>query len=79
MTQPAIAKVFTSGNSQAIRLPREFRLDTTEVFITREGDSLILTPRMMTWEGFDAGLSGFSDDFAVTGGAVDDPPRDALA
>ncbi|MCB0133933.1 MAG: AbrB/MazE/SpoVT family DNA-binding domain-containing protein, partial [Caldilineaceae bacterium] len=27
MTQPAIAKVFTSGNSQAIRLPREFRLD----------------------------------------------------
>ncbi|MCB0049878.1 MAG: AbrB/MazE/SpoVT family DNA-binding domain-containing protein, partial [Caldilineaceae bacterium] len=39
MTQPAIAKVFTSGNSQAIRLPREFRLDTTEVFITREGDS----------------------------------------
>jgi antitoxin VapB len=34
------AKVFTSGNSQAIRLPKEFRLDTDEVFITRSGDSL---------------------------------------
>ena len=79
MTQPAIAKVFTSGNSQAIRLPREFRLDTTEVFITREGDSLILTPRMLTWEGFDEGLSGFSDDFSGARGTVDDPPRDALA
>jgi antitoxin VapB len=60
------AKVFTSGNSQAIRLPKEFRLDTDEVFITRSGDSLILTPRMNSWDGFVEGFSGLSEDFAVT-------------
>lgn len=72
------AKVFTSGNSQAIRLPKEFRLDTKEVFISRLGDSLILTPRMNSWEGFAEGLSGFSDDFAVTDELAADTPRKAL-
>lgn len=46
MMNTAIAKVFTRGNSQAIRLPKEFRLDVSEVLIYRSGDSLILTPRM---------------------------------
>ena len=74
-----IAKVFTSGNSQAIRLPKEFRLDTDEVFIHRSGDSLILTPRMHSWDGFAEGLSGFSDDFEVAGGVTEDPSRILLA
>lgn len=72
------AKVFISGNSQAIRLPKEFRLETDEVFISRSGDSLILTPRMKSWEGFREGLSGFSDDFVVTGGLSSDSPRRTL-
>jgi antitoxin VapB len=72
------AKVFTSGNSQAIRLPKEFRLDTDEVFISRSGDSLILTPRMTSWEGFAEGFSGFSSDFAVTDELSADIPRKAL-
>ena len=38
------AKVFQSGNSQAVRLPREMRLDVSEVEITRHGDLLILRP-----------------------------------
>lgn len=75
----AIARVFTSGNSQAIRLPKEFRLDTTEVFIHRSGDSLILTPRMTSWEGFVEGLSGLSNDFDVTGGLAADVHRESLA
>jgi antitoxin VapB len=75
----ATAKVFISGNSQAIRLPREFRLNTTEVFIYKSGDSLILTPRMTSWEGFVEGLSGFSNDFIVMGGLTADTPRKALA
>ncbi|GEM45462.1 antitoxin [Deinococcus cellulosilyticus] len=37
-------KVFTSGGSQAVRIPREFRIDTTEVTIERIGASLIITP-----------------------------------
>ena len=70
-----VARVFVSGNSQAIRLPKEFRLDVEEVYIYRSGDSLILTPRMKSWEGFAEGLSGFSDDFAVSGGLDCDAPR----
>jgi len=76
--QPAIAKVFISGNSQAIRLPKEFRLDTNEVFIYRSGDSLILTPRMQTWEKFAEGFTGFSDDFSITGGLAEESPRTAF-
>ena len=78
MTHTATAKIFTSGNSQAIRLPKEFRLDANEVFIQRSGDSLILTPRMMSWDGFAEGFSGLSDDFAVCGGVAEDAPRNAF-
>jgi virulence-associated protein VagC len=38
------AKVFWSGRSQAIRLPREYRLSCREVTIHRQGDSLVLEP-----------------------------------
>jgi antitoxin VapB len=49
----AIAKVFETGRSQAVRLPKEFRFDTPEVYIRREGASIILTPKPdMTWEEF---------------------------
>ncbi len=38
---PHIAKVFQSGNSQAVRLPKEFRFDVEEVEVSREGDAPI--------------------------------------
>ena len=40
----AVAKVFWSGRSQALRLPREFRLDVNEVRIHREGKRLVIEP-----------------------------------
>lgn len=36
------AKVFQSGNSQAVRLPKAFRFDTREVEIFRRGDEIVL-------------------------------------
>lgn len=39
------AKIFKSGNSQAVRIPKELRLDATEVEIFRRGDELILKPK----------------------------------
>lgn len=39
-----IAKVFWSGRSQAVRLPKEFRFDADAVRIRREGDAVILEP-----------------------------------
>jgi antitoxin VapB len=48
-----VAKIFKNGQSQAIRLPKEFRFDTDEVFISKEGDKVILLPKLkMTWEEF---------------------------
>jgi antitoxin VapB len=37
----ATAKIFTTGNSQAIRLPKAFRLDTEEVWISKSRDGII--------------------------------------
>lgn len=39
------AKIFKSGNSQAVRIPKEFRLDVTEVEICKRGDELVLKPK----------------------------------
>jgi antitoxin VapB len=38
----AVAKVFQSGNSQAVRLPKEFRFSSEEVEIFRRGDEVVL-------------------------------------
>ena len=39
------AKIFRSGNSQAVRLPKEFRVSDDEVFIKKAGDNLVLIPK----------------------------------
>lgn len=44
-TLPEVAKVFMSGRSQAVRLPKAFRFDTKEVTIERVGDAVILRPK----------------------------------
>jgi antitoxin VapB len=38
------ASLFRNGRNQAVRIPREFELEGTEVLMRKEGDSLILTP-----------------------------------
>jgi len=49
----ATAKVFETGRSQAVRLPKEFRFNTSEVFIRKDGNSVVLTPKPdITWEAF---------------------------
>lgn len=47
------AKVFMTGRSQAVRIPRQFRFDVPEVFVRRSGDSIVLSPsRRRTWGCF---------------------------
>jgi antitoxin VapB len=56
-------RVFRSGNSQAVRIPREFQFETDEVEITRRGDEVVLHPRSRNLRpAFDL-LAGLSDDF----------------
>ena len=57
------AKVFKSGNSQAVRIPKEFHLEGEEVEIRRQGGSLILRPRRKSWAALIESLKKFSDDF----------------
>ncbi len=71
------AKVFWNGRSQAIRLPREFRVEGTEVQIRREGERIILEPvggadwSDAFWEVF----GSFGDDFDL-GDRARRQPRD---
>ena len=43
------AKIFMNNRSQAVRLPKEFQFSTREVFIRREGDEVVLSPRPTEW------------------------------
>ena len=61
------AKIFRSGNSQAVRIPKEFQLEGTEVEIQRRGDALILRPKRKSWALFLESLGKFSDDFMESG------------
>ncbi len=55
-----IAKVFRNGRSQAIRLPKEFRVDTTEVYLKRTREGFLVIPRD-PWEVFFEGVRALSD------------------
>ncbi|THB77122.1 MAG: antitoxin [Desulfobacteraceae bacterium] len=46
------AKIFMSGRSQAVRLPKEFRFEGKEVYIRRVGDQVILSPKPSSWKDF---------------------------
>lgn len=61
------AKIFKSGNSQAVRIPKEFQLEGTEVEIVRQGDVLILRPKRKSWKPFLDCLDSFSEDFLESG------------
>ena len=60
-------KVFISGNSQAVRIPKEFHIDFSELLIKKIGSSIILTPKESNWENLERSLSEFSDDFMSEG------------
>jgi antitoxin VapB len=57
------AKIFRNGKSQAVRLPKEFKLGGSEVYIKRVGRNVIITPKDNAWESLINSLSLFTDDF----------------
>ena len=63
----AKAKVFRSGNSQAIRIPKEFRFDTEEVEISRRGNEVVLKSKPKNLAAVFDVLAGLSDDFLKHG------------
>ena len=59
----ATAKLFYSGNSQAVRLPKEFRFKDDRVYIKRLGNAVVLLPYGDPWRALLEGIDRFSDDF----------------
>ena len=71
----ATAKVFRSGNSQAVRLPKQFRVKSKELEISRRGDEIVLREKRGDLaRAFDL-LAGLPEDFELTGRAADKPQK----
>lgn len=60
-----IAKIFENGRSQAVRLPKEYRFNESEVYIKKIGDAVMLIPKGSEWKLFESGIREFSEDYMV--------------
>lgn len=57
------AKLFKNGQSQAVRLPKEYRFEGKDVYIKKMDGIVLLIPKEDLWENFVNSLDKFSDDF----------------
>ena len=57
------AKIFQNGQSQAVRLPKEFRFKDDHVYVKKSGNIVMLIPAQDSWESLFESLDKFSDDF----------------
>ena len=72
------ARIFQSGNSQAVRLPKEFRFDVDQVEIFRRGDEVVLRPVSSNAAAIFDALTALPDDF-MADGRDDTPPQEREA
>lgn len=73
-----IAKIFENGRSQAVRLPKEYRFEDSEVFIKKIGDIVLLIPKDSIWKTFESSIKHFSDDFLSNRSQPEMQKRDDL-
>ena len=60
------ARLFQNGQSQAVRLPKEYRFSGDRVLIKRVGNAVVLLPEKGSWKPLFESLSQFSEDFMET-------------
>ena len=60
-------RAFMTGRSQAVRIPKEYRLPEEEIFVNRIGNTVTLTPVSKLKESFAESLQMFTDDFMADG------------
>lgn len=65
------AKIIKNGGSQAVRLPKEYRFEGTEVNIQKVGNLVILFSPQNDWAGLDAAIAMMGEDFMEDGRADD--------
>ncbi|MBW3623395.1 MAG: antitoxin [Armatimonadetes bacterium] len=73
-----IAKLFRNGQSQAVRLPKEFRFEGDRVYIKRAGNAVILLPYQEPWRSLFESLDQFTDDFMEYRNQPEAQPRESL-
>ena len=71
----AITRVFRSGNSQAVRIPKQFQVDADEMEITRRGEELVLRKRPRSLAEAYELLTGLSKDFLASGRKQSKPQK----
>ena len=71
-----IAKIFTNGRSQAVRLPKDFRFADNDVYIKKIGRMVVLLPRDDPWSPLIDSLDQFTGDFMEDRNQPDQPPRE---
>lgn len=71
-----IAKIFMNGRSQAVRLPKDFRFDCDEVFVRRQGNDIILSPKSSSWDDFFDQKSAFDDSYLADRAQPEQQERD---
>jgi antitoxin VapB len=72
------AKIFQSGNSQAIRLPKAYRLPGKKVYLKRVGNAIMVIPEKNGWEPLINSLGKFSSDFMEDRGQPEQQERPEL-
>ncbi|WP_457562602.1 type II toxin-antitoxin system antitoxin VapB [Caminibacter pacificus] len=56
-------KIFTSGNSQAVRLPKKYRFKNKEAYISKIGDAVVIFPKKSGWKSLFESIDKFTNDF----------------
>jgi antitoxin VapB len=56
-------KIFNSGNSQAVRLPKKYRFKNKEAYISKIGDAVVIFPKKSGWNALLESIDKFTDDF----------------
>ena len=59
------AKLFKNGQSQAVRIPKEFRMKGSEVYIKKQGEAIVLLPKEKSWSPLLESLNHFAKDFKI--------------
>ena len=72
------AKLFQMGQSQAVRLPKEFRFEGGEVFIKRAGNPVVLIPLVNSWDSLIGSLDKFTKDYMADRDQPKQQKREAL-
>lgn len=73
-----IAKLFLSGRSQAVRLPKQYRFPGKEVAVKRFGNGVLLLPIDDPWQMLEAGLQAFEPGFVLIRDQPEQQRRDAI-